>query len=212
MQKKHVRVIAIILAAIMACSVFVGALATVARAASVSDLKEKRKEIEQRIQEVEAKLDSLEEEHATTLDRKEKIDEQIDIIQKLIDNIAEQIEVYDGLIAEKQKEVEAAQKKEDEQYDLYKNRIRTMEENGTISYYEIIFGATSFTDLLAELDIEDTDIDDIDLTSDESAEVTAILDNLDAILTEVEEEATESAIATESDTTPDGESAETFDF
>jgi len=95
MQKKHVRVIAIILAAIMACSVFVGALATVARAASVSDLKEKRKEIEQRIQEVEAKLDSLEEEHATTLDRKEKIDEQIDIIQKLIDNIAEQIEVYD---------------------------------------------------------------------------------------------------------------------
>ncbi|MBR3971907.1 MAG: hypothetical protein IKJ83_03355 [Ruminococcus sp.] len=70
----------------------------------------------------------------------------------------------------------------------------------------------SFTDLLAELDIEDTDIDDIDLTSDESAEVTAILDNLDAILTEVEEEATESAIATESDTTPDGESAESFDF
>lgn len=68
----------------------------------------------------------------------------------------------------------------------------------------------NFADLLAELDIEDTDIDDIDLTSEESAEVTAILDNLDAILTEVEEESAEETVG--SDVTADGESAESFDF
>lgn len=153
MQKKYVRLIAVILAAILACSVFAGALATVARAASVSELKDKHKEIEQEIQEIESEIDSLEEEQANTIQLKERLDEQISATQKLIDNIAEQIKVYDELIAEKEKEVAAAQAKEDEQYDLYKSRIRTMEENGTISYYEIIFGATSFSDLLARIEM-----------------------------------------------------------
>lgn len=70
----------------------------------------------------------------------------------------------------------------------------------------------NFADLLAELEIEDTDIDSINLTSDENAEVNAILDNLDSILTEVEEDTAESAVEAESATPADGESAVSFDF
>ena len=67
----------------------------------------------------------------------------------------------------------------------------------------------NFTDLLAELGVDDMDTDDAPLlTSEESAEVTAILDNLDAILTEVEEDTAESALSAETD----GETAESFDF
>lgn len=153
MQKKFVRIVAIILAVILACSVFVGALATIANAASLSDLKDKRKELDQEIQELKSNIDSLEYQQSNAIAKKQKLDAQIIATQDLIDNIAEQIEVYNGLIVEKENEVEAAQEKENQQYELYKNRIRTMEENGTISYFEIIFSATSFTDFLSRIEL-----------------------------------------------------------
>lgn len=75
----------------------------------------------------------------------------------------------------------------------------------------------SFSELLEDLGIEDTDIDnlsEIELTPAECAEISAILENLDAELAEetAEEniEATAEAETTEEPT--DGESAESFDF
>jgi murein DD-endopeptidase MepM/ murein hydrolase activator NlpD len=156
MQKKTIRIIAVILALILAGSVLVGALTSFARAVSqseIDDLKSQKKEIEQQSQDIESKIDSLEYQQMNTIAKKQVLDEHIAITQDLIANLTEQIEIYDGLIADKELEVIAAQKKEDDQYALYKDRIRAMEENGTISYFEIIFGATSFSDLLSRIDL-----------------------------------------------------------
>ena len=156
MTKRTVRIIAIVLALILAGSVLVGALTSVARAVSqseIDDLKSQKKDIEQQSQEIESKIDSLEYEQMNTIAKKQVLDEHIAITQDLIANLNEQIEIYDGLIADKEQEVIAAQKKEDDQYALYKDRVRAMEENGTISYFEIIFGATSFSDLLSRIDL-----------------------------------------------------------
>lgn len=71
----------------------------------------------------------------------------------------------------------------------------------------------SFTDLLAELGIEDTDIDatdDIVLTPDECAEITAILENLDTELEALDADAV--AEDNDKEVVADGESAENFDF
>ena len=38
---------------------------------------------------------------------------------------------------------------EERQLDIFKRRLRAMEENGTISYYEILFDAKSFSDFLS---------------------------------------------------------------
>ncbi|MBE6737310.1 MAG: hypothetical protein E7566_01460 [Ruminococcaceae bacterium] len=84
-----------------------------------------------------------------------------------------------------------------------------LEENEDLSYLE----------LLAELDEEGTTIaEDIDLTPD--AEVKEILDNLDALIAEVEETLAETPIDDEvipaaadiTDEASDDESAESFDF
>lgn len=67
----------------------------------------------------------------------------------------------------------------------------------------------TFADLLEELGIEDTDIDtnsEIILSADESAEISAILENLDAELSSLDTE------IIEEETAEDGESAESFDF
>ena len=156
MHKKTIRLIAIILAIVLAASVLVGALASMARAVSqseIDDLKKKKEEIEQQSNEIESKIDSLEYEQMNAIAKKKVLDEQIVITQDLILNLEEQIAIYDGLIEEKEQEVIAAQEREDQQYSLYKERVRAMEENGTISYFEIIFGAKSFSDLLSRIDL-----------------------------------------------------------
>jgi murein DD-endopeptidase MepM/ murein hydrolase activator NlpD len=49
-------------------------------------------------------------------------------------------------------EVIVAQNREDEQLARFRSRVRDMEENGFITYLEIIFDSTSFADLLARID------------------------------------------------------------
>ena len=71
----------------------------------------------------------------------------------------------------------------------------------------------TFLSLLEDLGIEDTDIDtleDIELTPAECAEISAILDSLDAEL--AEENADAVADIEETEETTDGETAENFDF
>jgi murein DD-endopeptidase MepM/ murein hydrolase activator NlpD len=135
--------------------VIVGALASVAGAVSqdeIDELKNQKEQIEQNSQAIESKIDSLEYEQMSVIAKKEILDEKVTVTNELINNLTEQIEVYNGLIADKKVELEAAQAREDAQYQLYKDRIRAMEENGTISYFEIVFGATSFADLLSRID------------------------------------------------------------
>jgi len=81
-----------------------------------------------------------------------------------IDNINSIIAYYDVLIREKEYEVFLAQRREDAQLERYRNRVRDMEENGIISYLEIIFDSTSFSDMLARIDF----VADI-MRADESA-------------------------------------------
>ena len=75
-----------------------------------------------------------------------------------------------------------------------------------------IASTATFLTLLEDLGIEDTDIDatnDIALTPDECAEISAILDSLDA---ELAEEKAETVAEDTTVETTDGETAENFDF
>lgn len=157
MRKTFVRIVAIILAAIMALSVLVSVLASVGHAAPPSQaaldaLRKEREGIKQEMQEVQSKINSLEYDQAVTIAKKEVLDERVELTQQEIENVTEQIAVYEDLIVEKQEEIEELERQEDDQWDLYKTRIRAMEQNGTISYYAIIFGASSFSDMLSRID------------------------------------------------------------
>jgi len=155
-NKRIVRIIAIILALIMLFSVFMIALnALTAKAvtqAEIDRLRAEKKEYERKKREIQSRINSIEFEKKTEIARKEVLDDRIMLIDLEIDNIDETIGLYEILIIEKELEFEAAQERENEQFRVYKNRVRDMEENGVISYLEIIFDSTDFSDLLARLD------------------------------------------------------------
>jgi peptidoglycan hydrolase CwlO-like protein len=89
----------------------------------------------------------------TELERKGILDERIILTGQEIDNINATIDYFNLLIREKEYEVFNAQRRENEQLERYRSRVRNMEENGIISYLEIIFDSTSFADMLARIDI-----------------------------------------------------------
>ena len=155
-SKKN-RALAFLLAVLMMASLAAAGIVPGSRAFAVSQdeidkLKEEADSLAAQKAEVQKKINALEADKDTTLAKKAALDEQIMLTQQEIDNIAAQIEVYHELIHQKQLEVEAAQKAEDEQLQRYRDRVQNMEENGNISYLAVLFEASSFSDFLSRLD------------------------------------------------------------
>ena len=153
-NKRFQSIIAIVLTVLLAGT---AVLSTVLQAGAVSQsdidaLKSQAAELAGKKGDIQSQIDSYEYEQMTILEQKRVLDEQVMLTQEEIDNINAQIEQYELLIAEKETEVQEAQKKEDDQLELYKQRVRSMEENGNISYLAVLFDAADFSDLLARLD------------------------------------------------------------
>lgn len=157
-KKKFSRFIFIIVALIMALSGFqliINSLSAEAAAVSQSQidtLKKQQKEIDQRKQEIQSRINELQARQSDSLEEKQMIDEQIQLTQDEIENINDQISQYDQFIAQKEIDVQTAQETENAQWDKYKASVRTMEENGAITYISVIFEANSFSDLLGRID------------------------------------------------------------
>ena len=118
----------------------------------IDKLKEKSSALNGQKNELQSKIEALESESLSAMAKKAIIDQQIMLTEAQIDNINEQIAAYDLLIEQKKQEVLNAQKREEEQLQQYRERVRTMEENGTVSYISVLFEADSFNDLLSRLD------------------------------------------------------------
>ena len=103
--------------------------------------------------ELQAKIKENQSKTQTLVDKKSDIDQQISMTQASISNLNEQVQQYSLLIANKQAELEASQAEEKRLNEQYKTRIRSMEETGSISYWAILFGANSFSDLLDKIDV-----------------------------------------------------------
>jgi len=171
-NKKFVRIVAIILALILLLSVAMIAIEILVNSTAsarvtqtqINDLRNEKKDLERKKREIQSKINTIEFERMAEIAKKEILDERIVLTGLEIDNVNETINFYDLLIREKEYEVFLAQGREDEQLQRYRNRVRNMEENGLISYLEIIFDSTSFSDMLARIDF----VADI-MRSDENA-------------------------------------------
>lgn len=199
-SKRFARILAVILAVLMAFSLIYSAIASltakaVATQAEIDRLREEKREYERRKQEIQSRINTIEFERMTEVAKKQVLDDRIMLTGMEIDNINETIDYYITLIGEKEIEVAIAQNRENAQLQLFRTRVRDMEENGVITYLEILFDSTSFSDMLARLDF----ISDI-MRADESIynnliearnATEAARDALEATKLELEEERVE---------------------
>ena len=161
-RKRFVSIMAGIMAAILLLSLVLSLLPARAHAASSSEirkqinhLKEEKKEIQNKIKEVQSQYKENENEIANIIAKKNVIDQEIQLLTTQIVNMNEQLSAYNILIADKQDELDTAEDRFAGLSEENKLRVRTMEEEGELSYWEVLFKANSFSDLLDRLNMVD---------------------------------------------------------
>lgn len=159
-RKRMVSILAGIMAAVMLLTLILGLLPTRASAASSSEirkqinaLKEEKKQIQEKITEVKEQYEANENEIADIIAKKSVIDQEVQLLNTQITNINDQIKAYNVLIADKQDELDNAEGRYATLNEENKVRVRTMEEEGELSYWEVLFRANSFSDLLDRLNM-----------------------------------------------------------
>jgi len=158
-KRLWVSILAGIMALVLILGLILGSLPR-ANAASSSEIKNQLNDLENQHKDMQSKLDALKQQEKENLSeikdimgQKSVIEQQVGLLHEQIDNINEQIASYTLLIADKQAELEEAQQRLAELNEKNRERIRAMEEEGEISYWSVLFQASSFSDLLDRLNM-----------------------------------------------------------
>jgi murein DD-endopeptidase MepM/ murein hydrolase activator NlpD len=159
-KKKLTTLIAASLAVVMALSLLLGLLPGTAMAASsgeiqnqIDKLEAEQGKLQDKIDEIESNLAQNNKEIKNMIARKSGIDQQISALHEQVTLIKQMVTAYNLMIADKQDELDSAERKLALLHEAYKDRIRAMEEQGEISYWSVIFEANSFFEMLDHLNI-----------------------------------------------------------
>ena len=104
-------------------------------------INNKRKEMD----DLKNQLNNIKNQKANTQQQKNLLDQRNAALQEEINLLEEQIDVTTRSIA-------ANEALEKQQTELFHKQIRSEEEQGTISYWSVLFKATSFSDLVSRID------------------------------------------------------------
>ena len=162
MKKRQfwVSIIAGLLAAIMVFGLIAMAIPTADAAKSSAEiqqeieaLKKEQKKNKQKLNALKNQLSGNQTEINKLVEQKNALDQQVFLLNQQVQNLSQQITAYNSLIADKQAELDTATGRWDELSEQYKARVRAMEENGSVSYWSVIFQANNFSDLLDRLNM-----------------------------------------------------------
>ena len=151
-----VRVICIVLALIFVLSlltVIIPARANAVSQSEINALQAKRDQIRAQQVEQQNQIDGLRNEKAGVLEQKAALDQEANLTQEEINVVQEQIELYADLIVEKKAELEQARAEEAKQSELFRARMREMEEGGKLSFIVVLLESRSISDLLTRIDM-----------------------------------------------------------
>lgn len=148
------RILPLVLALVMAVS----CLPMSGRAASsreiqeqIDALEEKNAAIQNEINAIQGQYNANYRDMQDMVAQKESIDQELTLLNSKVETTNQQISAYSQLIADTQEELEDAQLELRQLSEQHRQRVRVMEEQGNLTYWEVIFQANSFIDLLDRL-------------------------------------------------------------
>ena len=149
-----------LLSALLAAVLLFGAVPVPGSAASSADIQKEidaleaeNKEIQKQINAIQGQYNANFSQMEDIVAKKEAVDQEITLLHSKIETTNAQISAYSQLIADTQDELEDAEEDLRELSEAHRERVRIMEEEGNLSYWEVIFQANSFTDLLDRLNM-----------------------------------------------------------
>ena len=121
----------------------------------ITDLKVENAVIQAQIDSVRSQYNANATEIQALVDKKNAVDQEIALLHGQILNINEQLRIYGQMIADAQERLDDANLRLAQLNRQYKERIRAMEEEGEITYWQVIFESNSFTDMLDRMNMVD---------------------------------------------------------
>ena len=159
MKKTLISVVAVIMAFLLVMSLMLSVMGSAGVFAAdssfqdqIDDIEAQKEQLQSEREDMQANINDLMSQRETVLEKKAVLDEQNQYAIEEIELINEQIDLYNELLEQKSAELEEAEKAEAEQYELYRDRVRAMEENGNYTYLDIIFRCHSIGELLSAMD------------------------------------------------------------
>lgn len=155
MTRRAAAVIAGVLAFLMIASTLMTALSASAAVtqSTVNSLKNKLSGLTDKKKQAKQELAALQSQKSSILDEIGKLDAAIEAAEEELEVQEALITELDGLIVIKEAELAESQRKEAEQYDKLKERVRFMHENGSMSYLSILLSSDDFSDFLSRYEI-----------------------------------------------------------
>ncbi len=159
-KKLLVSLLAGIMAGIMILTLLLQLIPTPAQAATSSEIKNQIEQMEKDQEALQKELDELKDKRKENLsemqdiiEQKNIVDQQVALLHEQIDSMNDQIAAYAVMIADKQAELDKANEDLQNMKQKHMERLRAMEEDGSLSYWYVLFEANSFTDLLDRLNM-----------------------------------------------------------
>ena len=157
-RKTLASILAAVLAAIMLLSLIASVLPRPVEAASSSEIKKQLDALKEERDELNNQLSGLKSQYNDNLNemkdivaQKQLLDQEIFLLHEQVNKTNEMIATYNVLIADLQEDLNDAEDRLATLNEQYKERIRAMEEDGSLSYWSVLFKASSFSDLLDRL-------------------------------------------------------------
>lgn len=156
-KRRSIKIVCVLMAAVLLLIGFIPGKAEAVTSGEVrqqiDELEEQEAELRQRMEALDAQIKENVSQMGDVVEQKEQIDQQISLLHDQIRNINDQIGAYAVLVADQQAELSEAEENLVVLQQKYKERIRAMEEQGSLSYWEILFEARNFSDLLDRINM-----------------------------------------------------------
>ena len=114
----------------------------------IDRLKEEADRIEQQQKEIENQIDENDAQTLSFAEEKMRIDNDLELARQEVENLEAQIHQYNLLVAEKQAELDELTEKQNTLMQKFRLRMRSLQERGNISYWQVLFHSASFEDML----------------------------------------------------------------
>lgn len=131
-------------ALVLTCIPFAGAITK----SEINEMKDQQSQLQDEIDSLEGSIKALKAKENSALEQIELYQQQMDLLATQISDSQDLIAGLETQIAQTQVELEEAQAKATQYYQLFCERVRDLEETGSLSYWSILFDAASFSDLL----------------------------------------------------------------